>query len=317
MDVSGLPKVKGGTDFITIPWSGNRPNSQGWKFGQFTTHSYRIDPDGPVGALLRPGKKYSIGLTSPNLGLNLYGYSDWNEPEDVNTEPSKLFQKIHFVSSKAGSGSTTTFKVVESLTWPPDVKTHMRFVTGGTAPASQSTTSVLEFTFTNISSTPISVQTRGHQNYLKPDDFFSPDPPSEDCDPRIIDALASPWTCLDIEDVQTITIILKDVKRPVCGLYASGSDRRIKLSELITLMPGKPFVRRVDISEKVSTLSNGEYKMWLRPNGVWWCLGTVEQIVDEGDARVSRRVYKTTVPPVELNCDEAITFRVMDGRMAQ
>ena len=50
-------------------------------------------------------------------------------------------------------------------------------------------------------------------------------------------------------------------KPPICVLYDPNADRRPMLSNIVTLNPSEPLIRRVDISKIVSSLPDGRYEI--------------------------------------------------------
>ncbi|KAK7739078.1 hypothetical protein SLS62_011323 [Diatrype stigma] len=111
-------------------------------------------------------------------------------------------------------------------------------------------TSSLEVSVLNTGIQPIVAPTRGLRRILVPWDPFQPEE-ADDSRARIIDDSASPapTSSLQILDVSTGDVV-GEVREPEPrgGLTDSNDDRRPKLQNLVTLMPGEPLTRSSWIS---------------------------------------------------------------------
>lgn len=156
------------TRFVTLP----SPMGRTKHYKEcFTIFKYRIDGDSELASLLQPGKEYSIKLASRDIGIKWWTYVD--EPQlplseeqiSQSSEPAKL------LNSKPSAGHAA-FTVVDSLPWPPEVRTHMRII-----PATETAVELLEICITNAGPLPLSIQVQGRQRFLEPQSLFGPENP--------------------------------------------------------------------------------------------------------------------------------------------
>lgn len=259
---------------------------------------YRVDPGSELAKLFDAGKKYTICCNPNNKTLG--GTFTWGEGTEQGN--SRLVcRKPH---------GKATFTVVSSLTWPPRLQTRMNW---------NSDTSRLEITVANYGEQVITVQTRDRQHFLVPrlpmdnEGGYPPD----DSRPRIIDSQgAMPTATLQVINTATNEVVRgPSANTPACsGVYqAAKHDPRPKLDNLVTLKPGEPLAKSVDISTLFDGLPDGTYNLRMEPRGMWWCPGSREDFAARGEDRVPRDLYQTLIPPVVLECDENTVEVHMDN----
>ncbi|KAI1364827.1 hypothetical protein F5Y08DRAFT_339313 [Xylaria arbuscula] len=283
---------------------------------------YHIDPRSTLGLLLKPGKAYEIRLAGDDLGVKWWRYVDDGDADNNGIDVSSVsvshengIDRLHQqlctaqtleTEKEAGrlvntrfSNGRAHFKVVSSLTFPPAVEVRMRPWSGSSASEADDNSSSLEISIRNTSpsnSTPITIQTRGTQRYLKAWGPMQPEPEEEDdSQPRIIDGAIvrppgselevavqdtgwagarQPTASLQVVDINTGKVVRTLRKPGGCrGLTAAGADPRPRMNTLLTLRPGETLIRRVDITGLLKGLSDGAYRVEMRSRGVWWCFG--------------------------------------------
>ncbi|KAI0974992.1 hypothetical protein F4678DRAFT_421571 [Xylaria arbuscula] len=278
-----------------------------WR-NDMTIFQYHIDPKSQLGSTLRPGKTYTIRQACKDLGVKWWTYSESDHLSNDETHRLQVSETAKLVNSKSSAGKAS-FKVVPSLTFPPKIDIHMRLW-----PKDEN---ALEISLLNTESRPIAVQTRGTQRFLMPWGPFQPEEWADDWQPRIIaNTSPAPVSSLEIVDAATNEVV-REARRPggCRGLTAAGADLRPKLDTLVTLTPGHRLVRRVDISRLLNGLPDGIYCVRMKPRGTWWAFGDSETIAEEGDDRVPRRLYKSTIPPLVLKTEDVVELQVKNGRV--
>ncbi|KAI0551800.1 hypothetical protein F4679DRAFT_124610 [Xylaria curta] len=302
--------------YLTLHSPINR--TEHWR-NAFTIYQYRIDPKSELASMLESGKKYTIKLTSEDLGVKWWSYSDAAQSLNNLESTTQTSQTGKLVNSKPSAGKAS-FLVTSALPYPPKTQMNMKLVRDDERISSTDGGAViLEITMTNTGSQPINVQTRGRQRFLVPWGPFQPEEETEDTRPRIIDGiLPTPSSSLRIIDAATGDVIREPKKPGPCGpLYASRTDPRPKLESLVTLVPSQSFVRRVDIGELLDGLPDGEYRVLMEPRGVWWCFGSQDEISDKGDDRIAKRLYQTMVPRLVLETDDVVELQIANGRLVK
>ena len=162
----------------------------------------------------------------------------------------------------------------------------------------------------NKSDRTVSIQSRGHQRYLFRRGAF--DPYDSDYPPRI--------TCTD-DNVGKASLIITDnktgemvyrYKQPICTLQSSKADLRPRRDDFTTLAPSQPFSKRLDVSDLLVKLPNGEYSIELDPLGAWWSWGSIEEIFGEED-KIPKETWTGKVPPVCLGSEDKVRIRKLSG----
>ena len=315
----GNVKAKDG-DFISLPSPVGR--AEHWR-DALTVYQHQVDVNGELASLLEPGKKYIVKLASEDLGVRRLAYSDCNHfvgkerQSDDDSEPVKL------VNSKPTAGNAT-FTVVDNLSWPPKVEAKMRLCADSTKSDSTAVKakpineSALEISLINTDSHPVTVQTRGHQRFLKPWGPFQPEPDADDDRTRIIDASLhkSPSSSLQVVDSATGQVVRGNEKRGTGPLTDSGADHRPKLEDMVTIKPGEPIDRRIDIGALLNGLEDGQYSIRIQPRGCRWWHGDLGQSEDE-DGRVPAHLCGNIAPPLMLESQDEVKLLIRGGKVDQ
>lgn len=300
----------------------------------FTVYQGHVDFNDELASILKLGKKYIIRLASKDLGVKRWAYNnDRKQFVDDDEKPSHNAEAVKLVNSKS-TASNAPFTVVKSLSWPPRMETRMRLCASSSstdsalANAKPSGSTTLEVSVINTGPDPITVQTRGHQRFLIPWGPFQPEPDAADDRMRIIDATTphkQPTSSLQVIDSSTGKVVRggNNEKRRTSPLMNSNADRRLKVKDLMTLQPGAPVTRKIDIGALLDKLVDGQYKIRMQPKGCrWWPGEMVVEGKEEGEAgRVPAHLCRTLVPPLMLELlqqDEVeVELRIREGKVDQ
>jgi hypothetical protein len=120
---------------------------------------------------------------------------------------------------------------------------------------------------------------------------------------------------LKVVDVATGEV----VERPGRGCIGCKAphDPRPKVDELVTLRPGVPITRVIDIGLRVKWLKDGQYKIRMHLSCCRWWSGQLpkEDGEDGEDERVPARLYKGWSIPLMLETEDEVEVRVKDGKV--
>lgn len=303
--------------YVTLPSPVGRTES--WKTSM-SIYRYDIDPASELASLLEPGKKYTIrNEAGQDLGFNDFGYSEQDEYASG--------QGMAFTSSETGKlvsgrrNGHASFVVVPSLPWPPKLETRMRRCKTKDSRASDNgkgQPQLLEVTVLNTANEDVTVQTRDRQRFLTANGPMETEDAEEHClawDPRphIIDAeTPAPKATIQVIDIKTHAVV-RPAHKPTGFFQYKLTDPRPRLKNLVTLKPGEPIIRRVDISEVTIGLPDGTYGLRMEPRGMWWCLGNCEGFAVEDGERVPQRLFTSMIPPLMLECEDVVEVQVQNG----
>lgn len=319
VDLTRLNKVAAKeAECISLPSPVNR--TEHWR-DAFTVYQYHINVNGELGLILEPGKKYIIRLASGDLGVKRWAYSNRKQFLDNDGKPSHDSEAIKLVNSKPTAGNAT-FTVVKSLSWPPKIETRMRLC--ASFPSSDSTFAnaklsssiALEVSVINTGSDSVTVQTRGHQRFPIPWGPFQPEPDTDDNRMRIIDATThqSPTSSLQVVDSATGEVIRGNKKCGTGPLTESNADWQPKAEDVVTLKPGMPVIRKIDIGALVDGLVDGQYKIRMQSKGCRWWHGEVEKEQGE-DGRMAAHSRGIIISPLMLESEDEVELRIRDGKV--
>ena len=273
--------------------------------------------------VLEPGKRYIVKLASEDLGVRRSAYIDRDQFIGREGQFYDGSRPVKLVNSKATAGNAT-FKVVKSLSWPPRVDTKMRLCAGSITPgfptvnANSNNEMSLEVSMVNTNSDPVTVQTRGHQRFLKAWGPFQPEPDADDDRVRIIDASPhmSPMSILQVIDYGTDQLIRRNELRGTGPLKVSGIDQRSKLEDLVTMKPGESIDRRIDIGALLNGLEDGQYSIRLQPMGCSWWHGELGKS-DAEDRKIPAHLCEDMMPPLMLESQHDVKLRIRGGKVDQ
>ena len=284
--------------------------TQHWR-DAFTVYECHIIPDEQLLTVLKPGGKYRIQLASSDLGVQRWCYGDSQQLAKDDARPDQ-----RLINSKPSAGHAT-FKVVESLLWPPDVETHLHLGTssaspdvGGISGDSESTSPAIHVSVLNAGQEIMTIQTNGHQKFLVP---WSPFQPESDADDSARVIHASPGTApisgLKITDSMTGEALRGGDWRGSVPLMVPHADRRPKAEDLLTLKPGASITRTINIEELMNGIGDGKYQVQIRATGCRWWHGDVVKEIDESNKLPSHLCHALT-PPLMLASQDKVTWTV-------
>jgi len=319
VDLSRLSKVAANeAECLALPSPVNR--TEHWR-DAFTVYQCHVDVNGELASILEPGKKYIIRLASEDLGVKRWAYSDRKQFINNDGKPSHDSEAVKLVNSKPTAGNAT-FTVVKSLSWPPRMETRMRLC--ASSPSSDSTlantkfssSTALEVSVINTGSDSVTVQTRGHQRFLIPWGPFQPEPDADDHRMRIIHATPHkpPTSSLQVVNSATGEVVRGNERRGTGPLTDSNADQRPKVDDVVTLKPGAPVIRKIDIGALVDGLVDGQYKIQMQSRGCRWWHGEVGKEEGEG-GRVPAHLGGIIVPPLMLESQDEVELRMRDGKV--
>ena len=322
VDLSRLNKVAAKeAECLSLPSPVNR--TEHWR-DAFTVCQCPIEVNSELASSLEPGKKYILRMASEDLGVKRWTYGDGKQfVDNYDGKPSLDSEAVKLVNSKPTAGNAT-FTVVKNLPRPPKTETRMRLC--ASSPSSDSilanaklgSSTALEVSVINTGSDSVTVQTRGHQRFLIPWGPFQPDPDADDDRMRILDATPHkpPTSSLQLVDSATGEVVRGNKQRSTGPLTDSNADRRPKAEDIVTLKPGVPVIRKVDIGALVEGLADGQYKIRMQSRGCRWWNGEVGTEVGE-DGRLPARLRGGVVPPLMLASQDEVELRVRDGKVDQ
>ena len=179
-----------------------------------------------------------------------------------------------------------------------------------------SSTATLEVSVINTSSDSVTVQTRGHQRFLLPWGPFQPEPDADDDRMRIIDATPHkpPTSSLQVIDSASGQVVRGNERRGTCSLTEPNADLRPKAADVITLKPGVPVIRKVDIGALVEGLVDGQYNIRMQSMGCRWWHGEIGKEVREG-WKVPAHLCQFTTSPLMLESQDEVEIRIRDGKV--
>ncbi|KAF7506794.1 hypothetical protein GJ744_011406 [Endocarpon pusillum] len=282
-----------------------------------------VNVNGELASILEPGKKYIIRLASEDLGVKRWAYGDQEQFVDNDGKPGHDPEAVKLVNSKPTAGNAT-FSVVKSLPWPPRLETRMRLCASSLtsdsilANVKLSNSTALEVSVINTGSESVTVQTQGHQHFLIPWGPFQPEPDADDDRMRILHPTPHkpPTSSLQVVDSATGKVVRGNAQRGTGPLTDSNADRRPKAEDVVTLKPGAPIIRKIDIGALVDRLVDGQYKIRMQSRGCWWWHGEIEKEVGE-DGRVEAQLCGTFIPPLMLESQDEVELRIRDGKVDQ
>lgn len=313
VDVGQLSQPDNKEDsFVTLPSPVGRTES--WK-NCLSIYQCHIDPSSELASKLEPGKKYIIKSRAPKDLGGTCMYIDQAESPREQEKSSKSSQNPKLVSSAANGRAI--FTVLPSLPWPPKIQTQMQRYRSDDGKGDMPQ---LEIKVVNTGSEAVTVQTSGQQRFLYPKGPLEDEDggSSADSRARIIDSkLSAVLSTIQVIDMATDTVVREASKPDVCGGGGVNPDPCPRLQTLVTLKPGEPLVRHVEIGKRLSGLPDGTYGLRMEPRGMWWCAGGCEEFAAEDEERVPQHLFKSMIPPLMLECDDIVEVRVENGEVVK
>jgi hypothetical protein len=175
----------------------------------------------------------------------------------------------------------------------------------------------LEITVVNTGSETVTVQPRGHQNFLVPWGPSAPEPDTLDDRSRIIDQSEkqhSPISSLFVINAATGEIVRRHHNTSICNLRDPKAELRPKKDDLVILKPGNPVINVVSIDWKVKGLVGERYKIRMHPKGCRWWRGELEKEECEDD-KVPAHLWKGWTVPLMLESQDELDVTIKNGKV--
>ncbi len=319
VDLSRLNNVAAKeAEFLSLPSPVNR--TERWRCA-FTLYHYHVDVNSLLASILEPGKSYTIRVGSEDLGVERWAYSYQEQFIDNEGKPSPTYEAVKLVSKPAHGNAR--FKVVKSLSWPPEIETRICLCTSSLGSDSAITNDklgsdivALEVSVVNKGSNSVTVQTRGRQRFLTRWALFEPEPADDDHSLRIIHPTPYnlPISSLQVVASETGQVVRGYKHTGIRPLTVGNVDRRPGAEDLVTLKPGVPVIRNGNIRPRVNGLKDGQYKIRMEPRGCRWWHGEVAKEVGD-DGRLPAHLCGAINPPLMLESQDEVELRLRDGKV--
>ena len=82
----------------------------------------------------------------------------------------------------------------------------------------------------------------------------------------------------------------------------------------MTLKPGVPVIRKVEIGALVDGLADGQYKIRMQSKGCRWWHGEIGKEVGE-DGKVPAHLCQFMTSPLMLESQDEVEIRIRDGKV--
>lgn len=270
------------------------------------THLCRIHVTSPLAKLLQSNTKYTIRLASEHLAVQWWAYGEPTALVSADGTPTQASESAAVLVSSKPSTGKAAFTTVSSLPWPPHVETRMQLHHIAAA------THVVDISVENRGERAVCIQSSRRQRFLTRWGPFQPESIDEyrrRITSTVDDSGRSNFVITDAETGE----VVHRYEPPACvPLTIPGADTRPKRHDITTLEPHLPFKKQIDVSDLLTTLSDGDYRMALGSLGAWWCWRTADEVFG-AEERIPQASYVTQVPPLRLSCGDEILFRVEHG----
>ena len=261
---------------------------------------------------LTAGHKYRVELGTRDLGIKWWNYGD-NADLELQASTSSLppAEPAKLVVSKSTSTYThDDFSVVNSLLKPPTISISMS-LSSNIVHRSRSPPTTLRAVITNEGDRTITLRSSEDQVFIGPWTWHEAwNTPNNH---RITSA--KPRTpSIDNFSITKISTGEEFSPEPkhTCSVTAGsgGKSRR----GLTTLEPGVPLTQELVLFDTAYAFLNrmgndDDFRLRLRPLGVWWCAGTLDEIFD-GQPTIKKMPGPCL--PLILQSDDELQFRLED-----
>ena len=250
------------------------------------------------------GHRYRLQLNdSLDLGVKLWYYGRYSNL--TLGSPRSLPQDPHLVKLVASKPSHRDFCVVQSLPKPPPVSVTMSLSMSIVYRSGFPPVKVC-LSIANNGDRPITVSSSGDQPYITAEARSSPVP-----NHRRITSIFPPPALKNFSIIKRQTgVDYSPVQSSTCTLTSgSGGWSRHGLT---TLNPGEPLINEFDFLVGANAIrssmgGNDDFTLKLRPTGVWWHYGTLDDIFGDKTALKTRPGGPT--PPLMLESQDELDFR--------
>lgn len=254
---------------------------------------------------LAPGHEYRVELGTLELGINWWSYGD-GEDLELRASNSSLppSEPAKLVASKSAHRD---FSVVKSLPKPPNITIAMS-LSSNIVHRSKSPPTTLRAVITNEGNRTITLRSSGDQSFIGPFD------PRNDISNNHRITSTNPPPSLSNFSITKISTGEDFIRKPThtCSLtVGSGGRSRRGLTEL---EPGVPLTHEFVLLENAAAVvermgDDDEFSLRLRPLGVWWFAGTIDDIF--GDRKTVQKLPGPCLPLI-LQSDVELRFRLED-----
>ena len=254
---------------------------------------------------LVPGHHYRVELGTLDLGIKWWNYGD---DADLELQASNsLLPPSEPAKLVAMMSAHRDFSVISSLPKPPSVSISMS-LSSDIVHRSISPPTTVRIVITNESNRAVTIRSSGDQSFLRLSDPRDNTPN----DHRITSAKPSPSISnFSITKISTgEDFVAKPTHTYVLTLGSGGRSRK----GLTVLEPGVPLAHEFVLLENAQAIvkrmgADDEFRLRLRPSGVWWFAGTLDDIF--GDQKTIRTMPGPCLPLI-LQSDDELRFRLED-----
>lgn len=254
---------------------------------------------------LAPGHRYRVELSTPELGIKWWSYGD-GEDLELHASNSSLppSEPAKLVASKSAHRD---FSVVKSLPKPPNISIAMS-LSSNIVHRSKSPPTTVRVVITNEGNRTITLRSSRDQSFICPSNGAQ----NISNDHRITSTKPPP--SISNFSITKISTSEEFIRKPThtCSLTvgSGGWSRR----GLTTLQPGVPLTHEFVLLGNAAAIvkamgDDDEFRLRLRPLGVWWFAGTLDDIF--GDQKTVQRMPGPCLPLI-LQSDDELQFRLED-----
>jgi len=255
--------------------------------------------------VLVPDHQYRVELGTLELGIKWWNYGDDADLElhasNSSLPPSEPAKLVALKSAHRD------FSVVNSLPKPPSISISMS-LSSNIVHRSKSPPTTLRVVISNESNRAITLRSSGDQSFLGPSNGAENTPNHH----RITSTKPSP--SIDNFSITKISTSEEFVAKPThtCSLTVGSGGRSRR--GLTMLEPDVPLAHEFVLLENAGAIvkamgDDDEFRLRLRPLGVWWFAGTLDDIF--GDQATIKRMPGPCLPLI-LQSDDELQFRLED-----
>ena len=254
---------------------------------------------------LAPDHQYRVELDTLELGIKWWNYGDDADLE-LHASNSSLppSEPAKLVASKPAHRD---FSVVNSLLKPPSISISMS-LSSNIVHRSKSPPTTLRAVITNKGDRTITLRSSGDQVFLGPSNGAENTPNHH----RITSTKPPP--SIDNFSITKVSTNEEFIRKPrhTCSVTVGSGGRSRR--GLTMLEPGVPLTQEFVLLENAGAIikamgNDGEFRLRLRPLGVWWFAGTLDDMF--GDQKTIMRMPGPCLPLI-LQSDDELQFRLED-----
>ena len=254
---------------------------------------------------LAPGHEYRVELGTLELGIKWWSYGD-SEDLELHASNSALppSEPAKLVASKSAHRD---FSVVKFLLKPPNISIAMS-LSSNIVHRSKSPSTTLCVVITNEGDRAITLRSSGDQSFICPSNG------AENISNGHRITSTKPPPSISNFSITKISTGEEYIRKPThtCSLTIGSGGRSRR--GLTTLEPGVPLTHEFVLLKNAEAVvkrmgDDDEFRLRLRPLGVWWFAGTLGDIF--GDQETVHRLPGPCLPLI-LQSDDELQFRLED-----